>query len=400
MAWNGSGTVTLLYDWSARRDAGAPDHFIDADLFDAYLEDMADAIEATLNRNGENAIAANISWGNNKITSLADPTAATDAINASTVAENTVQYGGTTGGSSNAYTVTNAFIATVGTGTRLLCRANHTNSGATTLNVNGGGAVAVVLADGSTACTGGEIVSGDFFEVAYDGTSWVLIWAPGEVLFAADIGVSIQAYDADLAAIGALAKTDGNFIVGNGSTWVAESGSTARTSLGLGSLATASTVNNDVWSGADLAVANGGTGASDASGARTNLGLVIGTDVQAYDADTLKADTPDELTAGFSSAVYDAGTKTTGTFTPDQDNGNFQRAVNGGAHTLAPPADNCSLVIIYTNNASAGAITTSGFTVVDGDDFDTTDGNDFLCQIIKTNNGTSDFSYLFVKAMQ
>jgi hypothetical protein len=47
------------------------------------------------------------------------------------------------------------------------------------------------------------------------------------------IGTNVQAYDADLTAIGALAKTDGNFIVGNGSTWVAESGSTARTSLGV-----------------------------------------------------------------------------------------------------------------------------------------------------------------------
>lgn len=47
-----------------------------------------------------------------------------------------------------------------------------------------------------------------------------------------------QPSNADLTAITGLAKTDGNFIVGNGSTWVAESGSTARTSLGLGTIAT------------------------------------------------------------------------------------------------------------------------------------------------------------------
>jgi len=42
-----------------------------------------------------------------------------------------------------------------------------------------------------------------------------------------------QPLDADLTAIAALANTDGNIIVGNGTAWVAESGATARASLGL-----------------------------------------------------------------------------------------------------------------------------------------------------------------------
>lgn len=45
---------------------------------------------------------------------------------------------------------------------------------------------------------------------------------------------AFQPLDSDLTAIAALTPTDSNFIVGNGSAWVAESGATARTSLGLG----------------------------------------------------------------------------------------------------------------------------------------------------------------------
>jgi len=130
--------------------------------------------------------------------------------------------------------------------------------------------------------------------------------------------------------------------------------------------------------------------------ARTNLGLAIGSDVQAYDADTLKADTADVLTVGYAVTDYDAGTKSSGTYTPDEANGNVQKFINGGAHTLAPPTNSCTLVLQQTNNASAGTITTSGFTLVDGDDFTTTDGHDFFLYITKA----STFSLLSVKALQ
>ncbi len=58
-----------------------------------------------------------------------------------------------------------------------------------------------------------------------------------------EIGTDVQAYDADLSTLAGLTEADSTFIVGTGSGWTTESGVTVRTSLGLGSLATLSTVD-------------------------------------------------------------------------------------------------------------------------------------------------------------
>ena len=104
----------------------------------------------------------------------------------------------------------------------------------------------------------------------------------------------------------------------------------------------------------------------------------------------------DTLGKGFDVTDYDAGTKTSGTFTPAPANGNQQHAINGGAHTLAPPATSCTMVIQYTNNSSAGTVTTSGFSQVSGDPLTTTSAHRFMCFISRCNG----VSLLNVVAMQ
>ena len=134
-------------------------------------------------------------------------------------------------------------IANGGTGATSL--DDITDAGSSRITVTGGagtiigGNVTLDVAEGNLdlANMGGTLgltsqVTGTL-PIANGGTGGANAGAARTALGLA-IGSDVQAYDADLDAISALAKTDGGIIVGNGSAFVLESGATARTSLGLG----------------------------------------------------------------------------------------------------------------------------------------------------------------------
>lgn len=196
--------------------------------------------------------------------------------------------------------------------------------------------------------TGGTITGITDLAVA-DGGTGASDAATARTNLGVAIGTDVQAYDVGLQSIAGLTTSADQTLYTTGADTYAATGLTAfgrsliddadasagRTTLELGSIATqganAVAITGGTISGitsltsttsvlgnatitagsitgiTDLAVADGGTGASDAATARTNLGLELGTDVQAYDAGLQSIA---GLTTAANQAIYTTGADT------------------------------------------------------------------------------------------
>ena len=148
-------------------------------------------------------------------------------------------WGGTSTGSSNAYAITpSPAITTYAAGQTFTFLSNHVSSGAATLNINGLGVTTLKNTDGS-AIGASDIANGGLVSVAYNGTDFQLTGAAvstpisvanggtsGSTINAAqqgldlEVGVDVLAYDATIAALAALTKTNNLIPKFDGSTIV------------------------------------------------------------------------------------------------------------------------------------------------------------------------------------
>lgn len=177
----------------------------------------------------------------------------------------------------------------------------------------------------TVAITGGTITGITDIAVA-DGGTGASTAAAARTNLGIALGTDVQAFDAGLQSIAGLTTAADQTIYTTGADTYAVTNLSAagraliddatasdqRTTLGLGSIATQSTGAVAITGGSvtglttlgattstlgtatitggtitgitDLSIADGGTGASNAADARTNLGVVIGTNVQAFDA--------------------------------------------------------------------------------------------------------------------
>lgn len=111
------------------------------------------------------------------------------------------------------------------------------------------------------------------------------------------------------------------------------------------------------------------------------------------DTFTSLVDADQTITGGARVTTLDLGNLSGTTKTPDPGDRPIQKITNNGAGTIAPGTNQGAYLLVVKNTTGAGAITTSGWSLVSGDAFGTATTAEYLCHCTVVG----DFSSMIVK---
>lgn len=168
MARNGSGTYSLpeadfVYDT-----------VIDEAAVNNNFGDIADALTASLAKDGQTNPTANLPMANYRHTGVGNASARTDYAAAGQVQDGAFIWCGTAGGTADALTLTpSPAITAYATGQVFRFKAGASdNTGATTVAISGLTTKAIQLNDAALAAE--DIVASKYYSIIYDGTAFQL----------------------------------------------------------------------------------------------------------------------------------------------------------------------------------------------------------------------------------
>jgi len=387
------GTRTGATVWQQARDAGVK---LVADGHDTQDQDIADAITASIAKDGQTTPTANLPMGTYRHTGVGNASARTDYAAAGQTQDGKLNWADS-GGTADAITATYAPALTALVNGQLChVRAGFANATTTPTFAPNGLTARTIVKNGGSALAVGDIM-GDGHELVlrYDlaNTRWEFVNVGGEKFKDQDIWCGVATGTADAITLTpAVAITA--YAIGQRFAWLASaSPNTGPMTVAISGLSTIAAQNDGSALAAGEHVANklyiGVLDTASTIQISHVFNSVLDVTTQRYNVDTLFADVADQLTAGFTGTSHNLGNLSTATTLHISD-GNMQHGTMTGSFTLTAPDDTGVgyVEIELTIDGTGGyTLTLSGFETPTGTMVYTAATVNLL-QITKRNGGT------------